>query len=467
MGLGYLAFTQGVGVSLVATTDIMSNVGAATKVRLKYGSWAPRIPKRTRNQLRPHGNYDLVQEKMVLQIRGASATDAFTQLNTLNNILNNSDEWVNGRSATPTYINYQPAGSALVGTWYSFVYGVVSFDVTEDFNATSQTFLITVNLVFLRLGEWFYSSLDISTTITASVAEQYTHSLPVLATADATPYHRIAIATNVGYFVSNNWPNAIFAITTDSDGILVFRPDAVTSGGSGAVMPDTSAWSGNFRRYTTAGTAIVDPTNLAFTGSVYAVIVNLRNVSATTNWLLRINVGGLAYGFVNLDPITIDGTILNPTLYVAGIVTFARPGSANVNLTVQNLTGVSASLDINYLAFVKLRSFTQTDPCGAIIRLKGFSSGVPNTEMVIDPALLQSTQGQDRPFGFFGRYDSGTGLAFADWEGDPMITLRGSTLYSRLFQTGVIAANWRPTTAGVAYAPGIRIERRVQTLTPR
>src|SRR5689334_18021695 len=104
----YLIFTDG-----TTTVTAQDGAGGVPFWPLKPNGWLPTIPAYNPSALAGRGQYAEVVQEFNLTVRGASAADAYANLETLYGLIDQADRWALDEAVSAVLVKCAPQGSTL------------------------------------------------------------------------------------------------------------------------------------------------------------------------------------------------------------------------------------------------------------------------------------------------------------------------------------------------------------------
>lgn len=432
----YLVLTDG------TTTITIANGTAATNYRLPPNGWIPAIAGLRDSALGGRGPYSEVVEEMTLDITGASAAAAYTNLDTLARLLDQAQRWYKGENVSAVLIKYAPVGSAVSSDSTPLQAailgraegdGTIGIGLSPKWHQAGLTYVISgVRVRFVRRGQWLLST----DTAASSATDNGTLADITMAGSLNIPGPTKITLTNFGYgnSGSSQFGPAFIALASASDDIVTRNVESMTATGytsvSGAAR---NAKNTNVLRYTPPDT-VENPSGtmsggLATTARLVAVFANIENNSNTTSFIVRLGLqhGDFAY---------------TPKVYIAPYSGSAKPRweflglvavggeSGNIKFLIQ-ASAASGTLDIDTAVLVNM---TRQDTAIIAIRQEtGSLISNAGESLIIDHQLLT----KPTPIVYVL---SSSNFARV-YTGDPVIHTTGSHVYALLMGTGKDAAS--------------------------
>jgi len=352
------------------TVTIESSTGATLNYMLKYSGWSPNIARKRDVILSGQDHYMEVEEQLELNIKGSSADDCYTKLETLIKLLDQANRWFLRERVNPVTIRYQPKGSNLSTYCQALILRASpvdrSIDLPKQFEDVGNTFwILGVTIKFIRRGLWI-TLLD---TDTFSGSASNSGNI-ISATSGQSP--ALPAPTNLafGSFFSGSpkvgTATGYMLITSDSDQIGKIDASGFTGTALTSVADSTNKADGNVVRFTptVANQAVVSNgvalpnTYRSKTLGFYAT-VRVNTVSIPFQLGVRASLGGFT---VDTAYTPISAASLQPQVIYLGSVscaeaeTAASRGFLSVQLKYIGPTSIAGTptLDIDTIIIVGL-----------------------------------------------------------------------------------------------------------------
>lgn len=449
----YLAFTDG-----TTTVEFQNGSGTPTNWQLAADGWAPAIPAYNPSALAGRGQYANAVEEFNISVRGSTASDAYTNLDTLARLLDQADRWALGENVAAVLLKCAPQGSTVSSTsqpLQAAIMGRAAGDGTSavglsaKWNEVGLFYEIAgVRVRVMRRAPWLHTY----TTITGSATDNGS-----LATVDFLAAQNVMGPTKINlsdYPVSAS--DKGFLVVSSND--TYTRIAAVNPSGGTAVAWTAVNEAANFAqhtnvlRYTPTGTG--ESTSGAITASttgvpLFAVFANVRNNSATTNFYLRaqiLNSGGYISAYTPLNLIPAAATPA-PGWLLLGFVALPA-GSATMRL-LATASAASGSLDVGALLLVDV-TYSGT----YILTYKPSETNSLVKNLVIDPAPLTAVVPTT-----LGTYPFTV-------EGDMFVMTAARNVVLANLITSASSDDWRQTFVGAVVQNTPIITRYAAYLTP-
>lgn len=361
----YLTLTDG-----TTTITIANGLGTNTNWSLVRGSWEPAVSVRQMGQL--GDRFVPVVESFQLNIRGTTVADAYTNVQTLQNLLDKAQRWALGETGVSAVkIVYAPKGGTSDSTnpYEALIVGadgekpMVILD-SRTYDAGLLSVILGVTVRFVRRGLWTRQTATTATSgsVTAgqvwSVTMGATHPIP--SPIDIT-YTLPTTSNTLGdaYITQDQ----VIVTAASSSDIAVIDSASMTINTGGTVVT-SNALGGSV--INGGGGSTVDVTipfssiGLLQTAGQYLVIMSgyLNNTSvATLTWSQQWNAFNTATYTETLQA-TVPANSLAAQAVVLGVITVANSNSIDhLDLTLVDTLTVTNSID--YVVLVRITDATR------------------------------------------------------------------------------------------------------------
>jgi len=472
-GFPYLVMTDG-----TLTATFADGLGGLTSYAPVRGTWAVAITTRRRAAL-GRGPWNEVIEEWELNIRGADAATALSNLETLVRLLDNADRfWRLGENVSPVLLKYTPQGSTLFTTAnpsQALVIGRAPGDETNltlpaIFNDVGMYYEIRgVRLRFLRTGQWLNPTAEtasssvaaIPTVQSATLASTLTISSPTKLTYDFT-------VAGVPTYIDSSSPS--FVLTANSTSRLqIYEGEAASFAAPWATQADAAARArgGSVIRYSPGAlSATLFWAFASFDANARRVAVwaAVRNNSTTTVFTLRPALWSSAGIPQSIGPLTtIDASIQTPRIVFLGIMS-AQQAVYGLEFDA-TASAASGTLDIDYLVVHAVDDETSTtvalySQVATVYAVPVLTPGY--TPAVLDPRALSAPT----PLATAGT----SPIVVSPYNGDAYIMTKGATVaavWLGVANPAVSGSFWRPSTVGSVGSAAITVARSNGYLSPR
>lgn len=448
----YLALSDG-----TTTVEFQNGSGTPTNWQLAADGWTPAIPAYNPSALAGRGQYADVVETFTINVRGSTAADCYTNLDTLARLLDQAERWWLGENVTAVLLKCAPQGSTLASTAAPLMVAVKgrgSGDQTSGvrlsprWNDAGKIYEISgVQVQVARRGLWLLDTDTAAATTNngslATVPMNLTLNLLGPTKLDMSGYP--SATTDKGFFVvsSNDTLTRIAAVA----------PAGGASGNWTSVNDSANfAQHTNILRFTPAGTT--EDTSGSITSTItgvplIAVFANVRNNSTTTSFYLRAQVlssGGYISAYTPQYYIAPSASAM-PGWVLLGFV--ALPNAAATMKLLATASAASGSLDIGAIVLVDV-AYAGT----CIVTYQPTESNALVKNLVIDHASLTlpvpTTLGT-YPFTI---------------EGDMAIMTKAANLVMANLITSGSSNDWRQTSLGSVVSNTFTITRYRSYLHP-
>lgn len=174
-----------------ATTAILTIMDSAGGLayntpgyRLKYGGYAPKVASKREVLLAGQTHYNEVEETLTIEIRGSTAADCFSKLETLIELLDAATRWYYGELVSPVVIKYQPKGSTLTAPCQRLILKAKpnndTISLPAEYDSAGTTYWLTeITISFICRGLWHTSlGTDTSTQTAKNSGNIITFNMP-------------------------------------------------------------------------------------------------------------------------------------------------------------------------------------------------------------------------------------------------------------------------------------------------
>lgn len=465
----YLEITNGTD-----TVTIADGSGGPTSYKLIYATWAPQVAGKRGSELDAGGPYAEVDEVMQLIVSGSTVPDVLANVEKLNRLLDEAEDWARGDSATPVLIKYSPKGATVssaasplqavvLGRSPSVANGPLQLPTVFSDLDGNNLYVLDVTISFRRRGQWIGAD-ESAGPATAGPAGDVTS-----VSFGTTHKTRSPVTIQFTGFASQAVPYDAFLILAANSGDIevVEAEDLVGTSANGySEVNDGNGQRGaGVLRYTPADTNYnISPSTMTLSMrpkrvAVYAVMrPNSVSVAFNVQMWLGIDLSGLNMVSLPVKQIYNWGAT-EPRVVALGIASSPVP-FASFYLMTQAMT-VSSSLDIDYFVFVNL-----DNPHSQVLGLDAFVMGGGGAMRLYikDNVLSELTP-------FVGSTDAAaeTTKVPTGYRGSPYLTAYGQNLYACLVMTGGSGAGnrWRYTEGGAVDNLQLSATRRKAYLTPQ
>lgn len=376
----YLAITD--GTTLIIISD--GNGGATSNnYPLVRGQWAPQVAGLRNDPLSGRSPYNDVEETFVINVRGATASDCYANLEALTRLLDKAERWWKNRERiASTNVLFTPQGSTITSNsnkWVGKVLGRAAPDDvagialpknTADAGMIYEIDNVTIRL--LRRGLWVQQTLD-QATITSAGGNPGIQTISWNSINNAPSYARLDISG----FDSTATPTiaaGFLVVAANVNFLRQFVAQSGTATGYTAFNDSTklpALGNNNVLRYTPTGTAPANSGSITLPGAMWdriAILVALRNNSATTTFTVQINLFSSGQLMATTQGIYIDTSTLNPRIVSFGTVSVYAVDAITFTITA---SAASGTLDIDYVTMVILQDETSAVVAHDAIPLTG------------------------------------------------------------------------------------------------
>lgn len=410
----YLVLTDG-----TTTVTFSDGVGGATSYPLAGRNvWAPNIASLRRDALAGRAPYGDVIEELTINIIGATAAAAMSNLATLARLLDQAERWRRGDNVAAVALKYVPQGSTVHSTstpLQAIVLGRAVGDETNtvglspEFNDVGLIFWIRdVRMRFIRRSQWLGASESASSSAAGSSARHHVafgsshpeFSPLKIVLNDLTPGAALAMKDSFIFVARNK------AGTSDVTGSYIQSLAAETmtaTGWTAVASAGNNPLGTNVLRYTPTGTTFVASGALTLTSPMTLskriyVYATLRNNHATRTFQVYGEFTSLGGTKTLITPTTFissgdDGTT-QPRAVCLGSISIPVDEVALPNATyptfklyaaVSSTTG-SPTLDFDNLVFLGA-----DDEGGNALTILAFTiPNQTNIDLIVDPQALTS-----------------------------------------------------------------------------
>ena len=401
----YLVMTDG-----TLTATFADGNGAQSDYPPVRDTWPIAITARRRAAL-GRGPWADVVEEWTLNIRGADAATALSNLETLVRLLDQADRfWRLGEAVSPVLLKYTPQGSTIFTTAnpsQCMVMGRAPGDESNlslppTFNNVGMYYeILGVRVRFLRTGQWLNPTPE-TTTITSNANNPTVQGANFASNLSISSPMKLTCNFSVGGAFGNaiaTAPGVILTATTTAR-LQIYEAEAGVLGTNVASQADAAgkARGGSVARYSPgvlATSIVIDVAAGSFDQNCrrIALWAPVRNNSATTNFTIQASAL-----WQNIDTtvgpiVPIDTSSLNPRLLFLGILSTRVP-IQKIRLT-PTASAASGTLDIDYLVIQAI-----DDECSGTVAIYGAGANISTTTAmtppgndptIIDPRPLSET----------------------------------------------------------------------------
>lgn len=442
------------------------------------GTWAVAIASRRRAAL-GRGPWNEVIEEWDLNIRGADAAAAMSNLETLVRLLDQADRfWRLGENVAPVILKYAPQGSTIFTTANPaccFVIGRAPGNETNltlpaHFNDVGLYYeILGVRLRFLRTGEWLNPTAETASSSVAAIPTVQSVSLAsnLAISSPANIEYHFSLAGVAGN-VSSSSPSYVL-VARDTSRLQIYEGEAAVYASPWNTMTDAAnrARGGSIIRYSPG--ALVASTHWFLSGfdstaRRIAIWAAVRNNSPTTTFSLtaslRSDLGSAqAVGL----PTVIDASVQTPRIVFLGILSCAL---AVTGLEIAaTASAASGSLDIDYLVLHAVDDETSTTV--ALYDAMASVGTMPTPHPGYNPTVIDSRPlSATTPITTIGAAKT----SILTYTGDANIMSVGNTLAAVWLGTPhatSLATYWRPGNFSVVADTAITVSRHNGYLSPR
>jgi len=432
--------------------------GGRTDYMLVRDGWAPGSAAMRDDMFGGHGPYMEVEDELILNITGETASAAFANLRRLAQHLEQAERWQNGENVEPVVLQYSPVGStvsSIANPLQWVILGRAAGDQTSGiqlsptFNRTLRAFMLEgVRVRFMRHGDGKQTTVSASSVATVN-GDLVTITNPA---ALAFPGPTKLIITNI--FKRANFDSPVFVLLAeDANDISIQDAEDFDNAGAFISVADSArlARNTNVLRYTPTGTAkVVSGGGSGFPetqtlDTLIAVFANIRNNSSTASYTVWARIFSVAahrtVQFRETPGVVINAGATAPKWYFLGLIGFAA--QADFAALAVQASAVDASLDIDTVLFLNLRN-----PNSGVIEFQAEETGLNETRTYeVDHRRFTSVT-RPRPSPRVWFHDN----FMVNWAGDPILYTRSASLFGVLLGTqGVVSADrWRQAAAADA-----------------
>jgi hypothetical protein len=433
------------------TCDLVWHSVANRKFIQARDGWAPQIAGRRRSQLGGRGPYTDVTEEITIHVCGQTAQEAMSNLATLNQLIEQAEEWARELRTAPTFVQYSPTGGDV---WQAVILGRAPGDesgalqLAPTFDARLNTFIIeNVRLRFARMGLWL-GVTDTAQSAAAANPSTLIAQLPAISAAKGlTPGVRSPV--KISFDAQTTGTNTCrvngggFAIVTDRvGGIRIISAESASLGGTYSSVADAAAQAlnGSVLRYTPAAAlgnnfTFWSVSNFGHKFDIFMAVRNNSGISfSLTPWVQIVGTSTLSRDYF-APPIVIDNANTIPRIVYAG--SFSLPVGIDGFTLGMFLSALStpggSTLDIDYIVLVLRENENVT-----IVNVNQESTQLrmlTNQGLTLDHQLLGSPQPAVR----ITTTSTGVTIFDLDYRGDPLVqslvSLNLSTLTGLLMVT--------------------------------
>lgn len=440
----YLAISDG-----VTTLTIADGAGGQTSFPLQRGVWAPSVAPLRASVLGGRGPYEDVIEEIELHITGADAATAYSNLQSLNRLLDQAERWARGDYVNAVLLRFAPQGSTVSSNSAPLrvpILGRAPGDTShtpvtlpQTFGETGLTkFVLGVRLHIWRSGLWIDSAAESGVSssgvqqpgiMTATFASSHTTSSPIVLTLN-----------DLNNSNASSLTNSVLLATDAANKLQIIEAEAMTATGYTSVADAANdARGGSHLRYTPTGTTFAASGVNTSIGSPstawrqFTVFAAVRNNSGTTSFRVRaVFQRGSGGPSITTPERLIDVSSTQPRIFFVGtavnIETGDGTGGYNRFWVEIAASAASGTLDIDYFALI-----ATNDERSAVIELPSLNLTLlsPNDDLRVDPKELDLA----RPTVVLLDAASPASVYPVEYRGDPWLSaISGSaTEYSAIF----------------------------------
>jgi hypothetical protein len=396
-----------------------------------------------RSTLGGRGPYNDVVEQWDLNIRGADAVTAMSNVETLARLLDNAERfWRLGQNISPVRLRFAPQGSTLFSTANPaecLVLGrapgdeIAGVSLPSRFNDVGMIFeVLQARLKFVRGGLWLNPTAE--TASSSAAANPTVQSATLTSTLTVSAPTKLAIAwSGTPTFVGAPSPIVLWASAANRIVIYEAESGSLFTNVTSVADAANNARGGSVARYTPINTSLNGVVGITLSGldtntrrvAYYAAV---RNNSATTTWLMQVVSTG-AETDKRTPIVPIDTSTTNPRIVFLGTLAYATTPTG-IELDVQ-ASAASGTLDVDYIVALAV----DDERSGALALT--WADDQPTT-YTIDPRPLTATVPQASGNGALGRLFS--------YSGDAMIHTNGQVVAATILMTS--GAKWRGSSGG-------------------
>ena len=365
----YLTITDG-------TTSVTIGDGSGGSVSYQLdalaGAWRPGIAGFSQSQLGGRGPYDDVLETMTLDVTGATAAAATSNLQTLERLIGQAERWSRGDNVAVVLIKFAPQGSTVATTAAPYQCVVMGYAPGANAACTSgarllmmpaaagSTYIIPrVVLTFQRRGAWLLAAAITGTS--ASVANPGPYPVTGMTTHPNISPAQVKLAgfTLATHFDFDDSKPIVLLAQQGSD-LQIAEAETGTIGVYTSVADAAGvARGGSVLRYTPGVTTEVFSGKITLSSMTsgarrFAFFAAVRNNSATTSFKIRVRARYIVETSVTATEtvaytplVNIGTTHVRPRFVPLGIVTIPAPlWGMEFGVTA---SAASGTLDIDYI----------------------------------------------------------------------------------------------------------------------
>lgn len=404
----YLEISDGV----TTPVTIGDGSGRFTKFSLARGGWAPMIARRRTGLMGGRSPYTEEIEELDLNVSGASASEAYANLEALNALLDQAQRWQQGKSVMAALLKLSPKGATVSRPDSPLQAALLGPAGDENQVALAPKFMQAGNYYviegvrarFARRGAWLGQTDSLTTSAVSSgdlAHSAFTTSQPNLCpvkvqidnltpgAALALPYSYLLVARNKA---GTGDVNGAYLKANNANGMTA---TGYTAFADAANLPRGGT---NVLRYTPTGTAYAPSGTLALASpitqsrkvAVYATV--RKNTAARTFQIYGEFISNTAARAVQTDAQTIDTSSTQPNVIHLGTVSLPvdEINLPNVSYPTFKLyvavdsTAGSPTLDIDALYFLGL-----DDEAGRAVGIQALTlPNQSNQDIIVDHNAL-------------------------------------------------------------------------------
>lgn len=445
------------------------NLNDTTNYGIPDGEYTPAISKRRRSGM-GGWQYDDVEERIPLHVRGATGAAALDNLIALIDLLDQAERFWMGEDVDPVLIQYLPNNTNLGAVVQSEVLGPVGdttpwLRLSPYINDASNYELPEIEVRILRRGDWLAAADEASSSATEPsqlMACTLSESIPLYAPLSVDLSGMNYTTDDGGGFYSVNIPDGVLLLSSASDKIQLWEAENYNSSISSPVtdVVDATASGGNYIRMSSGQSVRYDGINSFYiTGSLIAIYAMCHLTVATDQWQIYTSIyrDGSVGADEQSNTITLDGqTGYKPVKL--GILGRASE-SFTLNVTVTRLSG-SGSIEFDVFCLLALgQPSERTIAVNSLIFFDG-AAATYNAAMGIRHKRLESR----KPSGYV-EFSDGTYGAGLPYDGDIHLASIGDKVYGVWMAGGT--SDWKHNDDAGIVSLTMTASRRRAYLAPR
>ena len=476
---------------LTIDTININNV-VAVAADLLHGSryanvrYAPRIAPLRPSALAGSGEYEDVEEEILIDVLGNTPAEAASNLQYLLAIISGAREWADGQNVPAVQIRALPAcpvagalptAAILLGPSPGVAPG--SVQIGPDVSTPGRYSIRDVSLSVVRRGLWLGAR--------ATAASSYAtigniHSVTGLTESTVSCP---TIAAIQGETKNDDvWGDCVIAVADGATRIAAIAAGggSLTGSGYSTTAGTAVSFGANLMRYSTAVNGVASlsafaGTTLGASTQLIGALATARNNDSASVWQIRLlvrdfgNVGSIDPAYTG--PVVISGASTAPQVIVfppAALRSIANDAQTiDVAIEVTRLSGSgTTTIDVDEIVLIALDT-----PGATIVSAAPQNAGALADEVLVFPGERPDTlsdaivQTRGRNAGVLADRQSGAqGFGFWDYRGDPVIGSSGTTVLGVC--VAVSGSDWRPPDSGSApVRTRLQISRYASGLVPQ